>query len=139
MSVTAFEHEDGRYAIEFTSPVLPRPVELRGQGEVAAALHLAGAPLSRKLTVRQVADLVVYALVTAGVDAVRQHDRASAAAVRTMIAHQDRTGAVLDGLMPWSERQHTLCTDLAYRLCRRADPRVTRLRTRADAVTVHLG
>jgi hypothetical protein len=139
VSVKAFEHEDGRYAIEFTSPVLPRPVELRGQGEVAAALHLAGRPLSRTLTVRQVADLVVYALVTVGVDTVRRHDRASRTAVRTMIEHHDRTGTVLDGLLPWSPQRHTLCSSLAYRLSRRADPGVTRLRSRADAVTVHLG
>ncbi|RAS57105.1 hypothetical protein C8D87_1243 [Lentzea atacamensis] len=139
VSVKAFEHEDGLYAIEFTSPVLPRPVELRSQGEVAAALHLAGQPLSRTLTVRQVADLVVYALVTVGVDAVRTHDRASRVAVRTMIEHHDRTGQVLDGLLPWSERRHQLCTDLASRLTYRAQPICEVLRVRADAVPADLG
>ncbi|GHH56981.1 hypothetical protein [Lentzea cavernae] len=138
VSTRAFQHEDGKFAQEFSSPVLTAPVELRNCGEIAAALHLSGRPLSNKLTVAELAELVVFALVTVGLDSIRHFDRAATVAMLTSARHHDRTGEELIELLPWSVSRMKLCTGLAYRLTCRAWRGGQPLPSRADAVPADL-
>ncbi|MGZ3140565.1 hypothetical protein ACVDFE_00880 [Lentzea chajnantorensis] len=104
VSVFEVRYLNGQARIQFRSPELGGPVDL-AIGEITAALHLSGQQVTAATTRREAAELVVRALVSLGLGAVRAVDQAARA-----------WGAYGSGELPWSVARGDACTAAAWRL-----------------------